>query len=97
MIKKIGYWVFSFLLVVSPSTLATSWDIFDWEFSEDTSFRSAVEQVTDLKNSITLFKNKLSEMDEASKDKHQWTLDDQYKEVRTEMVKVIQDYTIFGN
>ena len=94
MIKKIGYWVFSFLLVVSPSTLATSWDIFDWEFSEDTSFRSAVEQVTDLKNSITLFKNKLSEMDEASKDKHQWTLDDQYKEVRTEMVKVIQDINI---
>ena len=90
--KQIGFLI-SLSLLFPLITQATSetWDVFTWEFSTDISFRSAVEQVTELRNSLSLFKNRLNEMDAASKEKHDWTLDEQYKEVRTEMVKVIQD------
>ena len=67
------------------------WDAVDSDFTKDISFRNAIEQVSWLKNSLIIFKQRLAEMDEASKDNHGWELDDQYKEVRSEMVKVIQD------
>jgi geranylgeranyl pyrophosphate synthase len=41
-----------------------------------------------------MFKNRLYEMDTTSKENHEGNLDEQYKEVRTEMVKVIQDINI---
>ena len=92
--KKIGLLI-SFLLLFPISSHAVSWDsTISWEFSEDISFRSAIEQVTSLKNSVNMFKNRLYEMDTTDKEKHEGSLDEQYKEVRTEMVKVIQDINI---
>jgi DNA integrity scanning protein DisA with diadenylate cyclase activity len=38
-----------------------------------------------------VFKDRLAELDSASKEKHEGQLDEQYKEIRQEMVKVIQD------
>jgi len=78
-------------LIFSVSPCFAVWDAVDSDFTKDISFRNAIEQVSWLKNSLIIFKQRLAEMDEASKDNHGWELDDQYKEVRSEMVKVIQD------
>ena len=78
-------------LIFSVSPCFAVWDAVDSDFTKDISFRNAIEQVSWLKNSLIIFKQRLAEMDEASKDNHGWELDDQYKEVRSEIVKVIQD------
>ena len=78
-------------LIFSVSPCFAVWDAVDSDFTKDISFRNAIEQVSWLKNSLIIFKQRLAEMDEASKDNHGWELDEQYKEVRSEMVKVIQD------
>ena len=52
--KQIGFLI-SLSLLFPLITQATSdtWDVFTWEFSTDISFRSAVEQVTELRNSLS--------------------------------------------
>lgn len=81
--------IFSLILFVAPCFAA--WDSDDIDFSKDISFRNAIEQVSSLKNSLIVFKDRLAELDSASKEKHEGQLDEQYKEIRQEMVKVIQD------
>ncbi len=57
----------------------------------DASFKTAVEKVAGLRISLFDFKAQLEKLDKASKEKNSGELDTQYKEVRAEMVKVIQD------
>ena len=58
---------------------------------QDSSFKAAVEQVASLRLSIYDFKDRLAKMDKASRNWDNWEFDDQYKEIREEIVKVIQD------
>ncbi len=92
---KIAMWNFKYFVVLSLILFITpcfaAWDSDSLDFSKDISFRNAIEQVSWLKNSLKVFKERLAEMDSVSKWRHEGELDDQYKEVRTEMVKVIQD------
>lgn len=57
----------------------------------DATFKTAVEKVAGLRISLFDFKAQLEKLDKASKEKNSGELDTQYKEVRAEMVKVIQD------
>ena len=57
----------------------------------DASFKTAVEKVAGLRISLFDFKTQLDKLDKASKEQHSGEFNSQYKEVRTEMVKVIQD------
>lgn len=50
-----------------------------------------MEEVAGLRLSVFDFKDKLSRMDAKEKKENEGTLDEQYKAVRSEMVKVIQD------
>ena len=61
------------------------------ELMQDASFRTAVDQVAQLRLSLFDFKDRLAKMDKLSKEKNKGELEEQYKEVRSEMVKVIQD------
>ncbi|MDO4714616.1 MAG: hypothetical protein Q4B28_08555 [bacterium] len=58
---------------------------------QDQVFRSAVDEVADLRLSLFGFRQQLGQMDKAEKEKKNGRLDQKYKEVRSEMVKVIQD------
>lgn len=82
----------SFLsLTLCSAVAAQSWDAAENELLQDATFKSAVNQVADLRLSLFDFKDKLAKMDASSKEKNDGELDTQYKEVRSEMVKVIQD------
>lgn len=61
------------------------------ELAQDAVFRAAVDQVATLRLNLFDFKEKLVLMDKASKEKNKGELEAQYKEVRSEMVRVIQD------
>lgn len=58
---------------------------------QDQVFRTAVDEVADLRLSLFGFRQQLGEIDKAEKQKKNGRLDQKYKEVRSEMVKVIQD------
>lgn len=57
----------------------------------DASFKTAVEKVAGLRISLFDFKTQLEKLDKASKEQHSGEFDAQYKEMRAEIVKVIQN------
>ena len=59
--------------------------------NQDWAFKWAVDNLTDLRASLEGFRSQLSEMDSAEKAKHKWKLDENYKEARIEIVKIIQN------
>ena len=61
------------------------------ELSQDAAFKSAVDEVTYLRLSLFDFRQSLKQMDAAEREKNQGKLDQQYKEARVEMIKVIHD------
>ena len=70
-----------------------SWDValLGSELSQDAAFKSAVDEVTYLRLSLFDFRQSLKQMDAAEREKNQGKLDQQYKEARVEMIKVIHD------
>ncbi|MFC2495005.1 MAG: murein hydrolase activator EnvC family protein [Candidatus Absconditicoccaceae bacterium] len=58
---------------------------------QDSAFKTAVDQVAGLRLSLFDFKKKLDQMDSSTKELHAGEFDAEYKLIRAEMVKVIQD------
>jgi len=82
--------IVSFALFWGVLFAETGDDSLTW-VEQDSSFKAAVEQVASLRLSIYDFKDRLAKMDKASRNWDNWEFDDQYKEIREEIVKVIQD------
>ncbi|RKW24504.1 hypothetical protein D8B45_02130 [Candidatus Gracilibacteria bacterium] len=61
------------------------------EMLQDSAFKTAVDQVAGLRLSLFDFKKKLDQMDSSTKELHAGEFDAEYKLIRAEMVKVIQD------
>lgn len=85
-------------LLIQGSVFATGsmapniWDIkLSEAMNQDWAFKGAVDNLTDLRASLEGFRSQLSEMDSAEKAKHKWKLDENYKEARIEIVKIIQN------
>lgn len=82
--------IVSFALFWGILFAETGDDSLTW-VEQDSSFKAAVEQVASLRLSIYDFRDRLAKMDKASRNWDNWEFDDQYKEIREEIVKVIQD------
>lgn len=86
--------VFSLLLgagmILQPIFAQETWTN-QSELHQDSVFRTAVDQVANLRLSLFDFRKQLVSMDKASKEKNKGEFETQYKEVRSEMVRVIQD------
>lgn len=77
--------------MVLNMTFAQTTGVQQLELTQDAVFRTAVDQVANLRLSLFDFRKQLVLMDKASKEKNKGELETQYKEVRSEMVRVIQD------
>lgn len=93
--------VFSLSTLLSPQVFAQSgtsllvWSAVSVASQEamlqDSAFKTAVDQVAGLRLSLFDFKKKLDQMDSSTKELHAGEFDAEYKLIRAEMVKVIQD------
>lgn len=93
--------VFSLSTLLSPQVFAQSgtslpgWSAVSVasqeEMLQDSAFKTAVDQVAGLRLSLFDFKKKLDQMDSSTKELHAGEFDAEYKLIRAEMVKVIQD------
>lgn len=93
--------VFSLSTLLSPQVFAQSGtSLLGWsavsvasqeEMLQDSAFKTAVDQVAGLRLSLFDFKKKLDQMDSSTKELHAGEFDAEYKLIRAEMVKVIQD------
>ena len=79
--------IVSFALFWGVLFAETGDDSLTW-VEQDSSFKAAVEQVASLRLSIYDFKDRLAKMDKASRNWDNWEFDDQYKEIREEIVKL---------
>ena len=59
--------------------------------NQDGSFKWAIDNLTDLRTSLDDFRTQLAEMDAAEKSKNKGKLDENYKQARVEIVKIIQN------
>lgn len=86
-----SFGIFALSLGIGAFVSASSGSLVQTGVEYDASFATAVEKVAGLRLSLFDFKAQLEKLDKASKEKNSGELDSQYKEVRAEMVKVIQD------
>ena len=59
--------------------------------NQDGAFKWAIDNLTDLRTSLDDFRTQLAEMDTAEKSKNKGKLDENYKQARVEIVKIIQN------
>ena len=59
--------------------------------NQDGAFKWAIDNLTDLRTSLDDFRTQLVEMDTAEKSKNKGKLDENYKQARVEIVKIIQN------
>ena len=59
--------------------------------NQDGAFKWAIDNLTDLRTSLDDFRTQLAEMDAAEKSKNKGKLDENYKQARVEIVKIIQN------
>ena len=80
---------------VASATGAMSANIWEVKLSDgmnqDGAFKWAIDNLTDLRTSLDDFRTQLAEMDAAEKSKNKGKLDENYKQARVEIVKIIQN------
>ena len=59
--------------------------------NQDGAFKWAIDNLTDLRTSLDDFRTQLAEMDAAEKSKNKGKLDENYKQARVEIIKIIQN------
>ena len=59
--------------------------------NQDGAFKWAIDNLSDLRTSLDDFRTQLAEMDTAEKSKNKGKLDENYKQARVEIVKIIQN------
>lgn len=91
-VKRVFFYVLGMMIVLWNFPLfASGAPQNQQDLMQDQVFRTAVDEVADLRLSLFGFRQQLGEIDKAEKQKKNGRLDQKYKEVRSEMVKVIQD------
>lgn len=92
-LKTIGLlWVTAVLMLpVFALESLPEQESFSPELAQDEAFKVAVDQVTEVRVWLFDFRKQLLQIDEAEKNKNRGRLDQNYKQARSEMVKVIQD------